>query len=110
MTLLQRMDLERRERRERLRLETKQQLRTALADLLPDQQVIVFGSLVKPGKFSETSDVDVALTTEPPGMSMYQLISLLAERLGRSVDVLLLSECRFRDKILREGETWTLPA
>jgi len=104
------MDLERRERRERLRLETKQQLRTALADLLPDQQVIVFGSLVKPGKFSETSDVDVALTTEPPGMSMYQLISLLAERLGRSVDVLLLSECRFRDKILREGETWTLPA
>ena len=42
-------------------------------------------------------------------MSLYQLISRLAERLGRRVDVLLLHESRFQDKILREGETWTLP-
>jgi predicted nucleotidyltransferase len=41
-------------------------------------------------------------------MSVYQLIAQLSERLGRSVDVLLLSESRLRDKILREGETWTL--
>ena len=71
--------------------------------------VIVFGSLVRPGRFNEQSDVDLALESEPVGMSVYQLCSLLAERLGRRVDVLLLSESRFRDKILKEGETWTLP-
>lgn len=42
-------------------------------------------------------------------MSVYQLTSLLAERLGRRVDVVLLPEYRFRDRIVREGEKWTLP-
>jgi uncharacterized protein len=96
-TLLQQMEQERLQRRERLRAEVRRQLRE------------VFGSLTKPGRFHEESDIDLALESEPPGMSLYQLISRLAERLGRRVDVLLLHECRFRDKILREGETWTLP-
>jgi predicted nucleotidyltransferase len=51
----------------------------------------------------------VAFESEPAGLSCYQLTSLLAERLDRKVDLVLLPECRFRDKILREGETWTLP-
>ena len=42
-------------------------------------------------------------------MSLYQLTSLLAERMGRRVDVVLLPESRLRDKIVREGEAWTLP-
>lgn len=40
------------------------------------------------------------------GMSSYQLTSLLAEHMGRKVDVVLLPETRLRDKILREGEIW----
>ena len=56
----------------------------------------------------EHSDVDVAFESEPSGLSLYQLSSLLAERLGRKVDLVLLADCRFRDKILREGQTWTL--
>ena len=67
----------------------------------------VFGSLTKAGKFSDASDVDIALADEPAGMSIYQLIAQLSERLSRRVDVLLLSESRLRDKILREGELWT---
>lgn len=110
MTLLQEMARERNARREQLRRATRRQLQTALAELLPGASVIFFGSLVRSGEFSETSDVDLALTEEPVGISIYQLASLLGERLGRPVDVLLLDECRFRDKILREGETWTLPA
>jgi hypothetical protein len=39
-------------------------------------------------------------------MSSYQLTSLLAEHMGRKVDVVLLPETRLRDKILREGEIW----
>lgn len=110
MTLLQRMDAERRAANERLRLETRRELRTVLEELLPGHTVIIFGSLTKPGRFSEFSDADIALPAEPSNLSVYQLISLLGERLGRPVDVLLLSECRFRDKILREGEPWKLPA
>lgn len=108
MTLLKQIAEDRRVRRERLRSQTLEQLRTALRQLLPPGQVIVFGSLLKPGRFQENSDVDVALAEEPPGMSVFQLSSRLAEELGRPVDVVLLAECRFREKILREGETWTL--
>lgn len=107
-TLLQRMADERAEQNERLRGEVLSRLRTALREVLPDRTpVIFFGSLIRPGSFTEDSDVDMALAAEPPGMTIYQLTAQLSERLGRRVDVLLLSECRFRDKILREGETWT---
>jgi predicted nucleotidyltransferase len=102
------MELRRGERREALRLETLSQLRAALQELAPATRVIVFGSVTRPGRFDETSDVDLALEDEPDGMSIYQLTSLLAERLGRSVDVVLLPECRFHGKIRRAGERWML--
>ena len=110
MTLLQTMDRDQKQRREALRLETRGKLRRALEELRPSHAVIVFGSLVKPGRFTETSDVDLALESEPSRMTVYQLIGLLSERLGRSVDVILLSESRFRQRIQSEGERWTLPA
>jgi len=109
MTLLQQMETERLQNRERLRLEMRRELQAALGELVPARKVIVFGSLAKPGRFTENSDIDVAFESEPTGVSRCQLTSLLAERLGRRVDVVLLPECRFRNKILREGETWTLP-
>jgi predicted nucleotidyltransferase len=107
-TLLQQMNEERAARSERLRLRVREELRSALHDLLPGSSVIVFGSLTQPGRFTDVSDVDLALDAEPTSMSVYQLIAQLSERLGRRVDVLLLAESRLRDKILREGETWTL--
>jgi predicted nucleotidyltransferase len=110
MTLLQQMESQRSRAREALRQQTRQRLREALRELAPADEVTIFGSLSKPGRYTETSDVDIALTNEPAGMSIYQLTSLLAERLGRPVDVVILAECRFRDRILREGETWTLRA
>jgi predicted nucleotidyltransferase len=107
VTLLQKMDEERAARTERLRLTVREELRAALQDILPTTPVIVFGSLTHAGRFTEVSDIDLALATEPSDLSLYQLIALLSERLGRRVDVMLLSESRFRDKILHEGETWT---
>jgi predicted nucleotidyltransferase len=103
------MEQERLQRRERLRAEVRQRLREVLAQTIPGRRVVVFGSLARPGRFSEGSDIDLALESEPPGMSLYQLASRLAEGLGRRVDVVLLHESRLQDKILREGETWTLP-
>jgi predicted nucleotidyltransferase len=106
-TLLQKMTEERALRQERLRLTVRDELRSALREILPGMPVTVFGSLTRPNRFTDTSDVDVALAAEPAGLSIYQIIAQLSERLGRRVDVVLLPESRFRDKILCEGEPWT---
>ena len=76
--------------------------------MIPGSRVILFESLTKPGVFNDRSDVDLALETEPAGISIYQLSGRLSEEMGRPVDVVLFSECRFRQKILREGEAWTV--
>lgn len=110
MTLLQQLNRQRAERHEALRLKVRERLKTVLSQLAPADQVVVFGSLVRPYRFTDTSDIDIALTAEPAGMSLYQLTALLAEQMGRPVDVVLLSECRFRERIAGEGETWTLQA
>ena len=110
MTLLQQLIRERAERREALRLEVRRHLRRVLCQLAPADQVVVFGSLAKPFHFHETSDIDLAMAAEPAGMSLYQLTALLAEEMGRQVDIVLLPECRFRERIATEGETWTLAA
>jgi predicted nucleotidyltransferase len=109
MTLLKQLNIERAARREELRRQVRQGLRHALAQLRVADRVIVFGSLTKPGHFTEVSDIDLALEGEPAGMTIYQLTALLAEQMGRPVDVVVLSECRFRNRIVREGEVWTLP-
>jgi len=88
----------------------RQRLQEALRRFPPADKVVVFGSLAKPNRFTEASDIDLALAAEPAGMSLYQFTALLAEEMGRQVDIVLLPECRFRERIEREGETWTLAA
>lgn len=106
MTLLSQRDTARRRRRIALCSEARNKLHRALADLVPGVKVIVFGSLIHPEKFNDKSDIDIALESEPPHMDVFRLTSELMERLERPVDVVLLGRCRFRDKILREGDVW----
>ena len=108
MTLLQKRDAARHRRRLVALADTRRRLRAALADLMPGQQVILFGSLTKPGVFNDRSDVDLALVGPPSGLDPLRLTSELMERLERPVDVVALEQCRLRDKIQREGEVWTL--
>jgi predicted nucleotidyltransferase len=110
MTRLQQLNCERAERNEALRLGVRERLRSVLRQLHPVDQIVVFGSLTKPHRFTGTSDIDLAVETEPAETSLYQLTALLAEEMGRPVDIILLSECRFRDRIAREGEIWMLAA
>ncbi len=79
----------------------------ALRELLPNEKAILFGSLVRPGKFHENSDIDIALFQPPANGTEYGLQALLEETLHRRVDIVLLPHCRFRDKILKEGIPWT---
>lgn len=106
LTLLQQRDAARARRRLEVYGETRQRLQQALAELIPGHKVILFGSLTRPGIFNERSDVDLALESVPPQMSVYRLIAELMERLDRPVDILLLDQCRFRERIRREGEVW----
>lgn len=106
MTLLQKRDLARRDRRLAVYEETRHRLKEALRALIPGHRVIVFGSLTRPGIFNDRSDIDLALEEKLLQIDPLRLMSELMDRLGRPVDVVLLSACRFREKIIREGEVW----
>ena len=109
MTLLHEANRHRAENDERERGLVRERLRAALAEFLPaGNRVWVYGSLTRPGRFREWSDVDLALEAEPPGRSIYLFMSLLAERCGRPVDVAILGETRLRETIERDGELWTV--
>lgn len=108
-TLLAKMNADRARRREEARRDTYMRLRATLADFLPPgSEVWVFGSLVKPGRFREDSDIDIAVERLPSGLTEAWLQFQLALRLDRGVDVLSLGETGLRDRILRESEKWTL--
>ena len=107
-TLLFRRDEARRASSLVAQSQVRRDFRSALDALVPGERVWIFGSLTQPGRFTSASDVDVALEAEPAVMSAGRLSSELSERLARPVDVVLLETCRFRDKIRREGELWTL--
>jgi predicted nucleotidyltransferase len=107
VTLLAQIQAKKEAQREELRLTVQAQLEEVLRRLLPGQVCWVYGSLVRRGGFREWSDVDLALEAEPIGRSICLLSTLLAEELGRPVDLVLLDETRLAEKIRREGERWT---
>lgn len=78
----------------------------ALHRHLPGIEVWLYGSLVNPERFHANSDVDLALSELPPGMTREYLQSLLSREVGREVDVCLLEKTRLRDGILKQGEKW----
>ena len=106
MTLLQQRDLSRQQRRLDALQEARTRLKAALAELVPGRRVILFGSITRPGAFNDRSDIDLAFDSQPLPMSIFRLTAELMDRLDRPVDVALLDRCRFRQKIVREGEAW----
>jgi predicted nucleotidyltransferase len=106
-TLLKRREARRWQRREELRRQVRQKLKQALHELAPGEDVILFGSVTRPHSFHERSDVDIAFIDEPQRHSRYGLQAKLEEMIHHPVDLIILSESRFREKIMREGERWT---
>ncbi len=94
---------------ERERLAVRERLAAAVREYLPaGSRIWVYGSVTKPGRFREWSDIDLALEIDPPDMSIYLLASLLSERCLRHVDVCLISETRLATVIRGMGESWTV--
>ena len=86
---------------------TRDRLRQVLNEVLPGVKVWLFGSITRPERFHERSDVDLALEKLPDERSHIDLLIEIDTRLERSVDLVLLNESRLRDKILSTGELWT---
>ncbi len=70
------------------------------------KKAYIFGSLVRPGKFKSTSDVDIAVVGQLP-VNFCTLISWLAATVGREVDMIELERCHFAHRIREEGILWT---
>jgi len=66
----------------------------------------IFGSVTRPYRFSEDSDVDIAVEPVPPEQ-FFAAIGAFALALGREVDLIELDKCPFAHRILEEGIEWT---
>lgn len=68
-------------------------------------QAYLFGSLIRPGKFTETSDLDIAIDEVNPE-HFFSVIGLLSTELGREVDLIELKKCHFAHRIRQQGVLW----
>jgi predicted nucleotidyltransferase len=97
-----------REEREKLRREMIRKVLKALDKLSENvefEEAVIFGSIVKPFRFTERSDVDVAFKGLERDKLFYTTAFLSGE-IGRDVVVVELERVRFADRITREGLRW----
>ncbi len=85
-----RRDRERRQERERVRLQVLEQAKSAIRETAPDfpaiRAVYLFGSVLRPGHFRPDSDVDVAVDCDDIEVET-PFWRTLEERLERNVDL-----------------------
>ena len=67
----------------------------------------IFGSVTQPGRFTQSSDVDIAVDTWKTG-NICGLMGYLSLHLNRDVDIVPLDQCPFADKIRRLGTPWSV--
>ena len=69
------------------------------------EQASLFGSLIRKGRFTKKSDIDIAVSGLPNEV-YFKLLCELAEFLGREVDLVEIERLRFSEKILKGGIVW----
>ncbi|MEM8503577.1 MAG: nucleotidyltransferase domain-containing protein [Cyanobacteria bacterium P01_D01_bin.1] len=67
----------------------------------------VFGSVTEPNRFTQRSDIDLAVETHKTG-DVCGLMSALSAHLCRDVDCVPLNQCHFASKIGKTGLAWTV--
>lgn len=94
-----------REERRRIMLARVTAALEEVAPLFAVKRAYIFGSLAKPGRYHELSDVDIAV--EWPGKGdFFDLAAEVSRLLGQDIDILPLNRIPFADKIKREGILW----
>lgn len=66
----------------------------------------VFGSVARPRRFHQRSDIDIAIETSRPEL-LAEAIGQFSSQLERDVDIVDLAAVPFADRIRREGVPWT---
>ena len=69
------------------------------------EEAYLFGSVTKPFRFSEISDIDIGFI----GLDdrhFFRVMSCISEETGCDVDIVQLEEHRLEDKIKRGGIRW----
>ncbi|MEK6713115.1 MAG: nucleotidyltransferase domain-containing protein [Nitrospirota bacterium] len=70
------------------------------------EEAYIFGSVVKPHRYSELSDIDIGFT----GLKdedFFKTMSFISGQIGVEVDIIQLEGHRLVEKIMREGVRWT---
>ncbi|MDA8408571.1 MAG: nucleotidyltransferase domain-containing protein [Deltaproteobacteria bacterium] len=70
-------------------------------------KAFIFGSVTCKGAFHDSSDVDVGIEGLNP-LDHYALVADISSLLERDVDVVLLEECGFAEKIRKKGQKWSM--
>ncbi|MEL7069925.1 MAG: nucleotidyltransferase domain-containing protein [Cyanobacteria bacterium J06581_3] len=66
----------------------------------------IFGSVTESNRFTQRSDIDLAVETHKTG-DICSLMGGLSGYVMRDVDVVPLDQCHFAEKIRRVGVAWT---
>ncbi len=69
------------------------------------RQAYVFGSVICPGRFTERSDVDIAVE-RIDSIRLLEAFTNMSSALGREVDMIELEKCHFADRIRQQGILW----
>jgi len=95
--------------REKLRLMSIEKVKKVLKKMSENisfKEVYLFGTITKPYRFSEESDIDIAFVGLRDD-DFFFVLAYLSRNLGRDVDILQLEKHRLREKIIKEGVGWT---
>lgn len=94
--------------REDLRLSVIAKILTAidrLGEEVAFDEAYLFGSVTKPFRFFENSDIDIGFVGLDNSY-FFKVNSYLLEEAGRDVDIVQLEDHRLADKIKRGGVRW----
>ena len=106
--LLDEVIKKKRKKKEELRLWVIAKILTALDRLSGEiafDEAYLFGSVTKPFKFSERSDIDIGFIGLD-NRHFFKVMSYISEEVGRDVDIIQLEDYRLADKIKKGGVLW----
>ena len=76
-----------------------------LSEEIAFEEAYLFGSVTKPFRFSERSDIDIGFIGLD-NRHFFKVMSYMSEEAGRDVDIVQLEDHRLADKIKRGGVRW----
>jgi uncharacterized protein len=97
-----------RKRQEEFRLGVIEKILAAIDKLSEEiafEEAYLFGSVTKPFRFSERSDIDIGFTGLD-NRHFFRVMSYISEEAGRDVDIVQLEDHRLAAKIKKGGIRW----